>query len=41
MQHEGDTTQLFQYNGQDGVMHDTNGLYYMRAKYYHTGIKGF
>ncbi|MNJ55084.1 hypothetical protein D3C77_505580 [compost metagenome] len=41
MQHEGKTVQPFQYNGQDGVMHDANGLYYMRARYYHTGLKRF
>lgn len=41
VQHEGDTIQPFQYNGQDGVMHDTNGLYYMRARYYHAGLKRF
>jgi hypothetical protein len=40
MQLESNKTQSFQYNGQDGVIHDTNDLYYMRAMYYHTGIKG-
>jgi RHS repeat-associated protein len=31
----------FLYNGQYGVMTDTNGLYYMRARYYNTDIKRF
>ncbi|SFE97202.1 RHS repeat-associated core domain-containing protein [Paenibacillus algorifonticola] len=39
--HEGTTRQPFCYNGRDGVMTDPNGLYYMRARYYHTGIKRF
>jgi RHS repeat-associated protein len=38
---EGNTSQPFQYNGRDGVMHDVNGLYYMRARYYHTELKRF
>ncbi|MGG0824579.1 pre-toxin TG domain-containing protein [Paenibacillus turicensis] len=38
---EGNTSQPFQYNGRDGVMHDINGLYYMRARYYHTELKRF
>ncbi|MGG0824916.1 RHS repeat-associated core domain-containing protein, partial [Paenibacillus turicensis] len=38
---EGSTSQPFQYNGRDGVMHDINGLYYMRARYYHTELKRF
>jgi RHS repeat-associated protein len=40
-QHEGTTSQPFQYNGRDGVMTDPNGLYYMRARYYHPGLKRF
>jgi RHS repeat-associated protein len=39
--HEGSTHQPFQYNGRDGVMHDANGLYYMRARYYHPELKRF
>ncbi|WP_055105779.1 RHS repeat-associated core domain-containing protein [Paenibacillus ihumii] len=39
--HEGDTRQPFQYNGRDGVMTDPNGLYYMRARYYHPVLKRF
>ncbi|WP_442952571.1 RHS repeat-associated core domain-containing protein, partial [Paenibacillus sp. Leaf72] len=39
--HEGTTRQPFCYNGRDGVMTNPNGLYYMRARYYHTGIKRF
>ena len=38
---EGNTSQPFQYNGRDGVMRDINGLYYMRARYYHTELKRF
>ena len=42
MEHfEGNTAQPFQYNGRDGVMHDINGLYYMRARYYHSELKRF
>ena len=39
--HEGSTRQPFCYNGRDGVMTDPNGLYYMRARYYHPGLKRF
>lgn len=39
--HEGTTQQPFCYNGRDGVMTDPNGLYYMRARYYHPGLKRF
>jgi RHS repeat-associated protein len=39
--YEGSTHQPFQYNGRDGVMHDANGLYYMRARYYHPELKRF
>jgi RHS repeat-associated protein len=38
---EGNTSQPFQYNGRDGVVHDVNGLYYMRARYYHSELKRF
>ncbi|MBP1903416.1 RHS repeat-associated protein [Paenibacillus turicensis] len=41
LSHEGSTHQPFQYNGRDGVMHDANGLYYMRARYYHPELKRF
>ncbi|MGG1264032.1 RHS repeat-associated core domain-containing protein [Brevibacillus laterosporus] len=40
-QHDGTTSQPFCYNGRDGVMTDPNGLYYMRARYYHPGLKRF
>ncbi|WP_254612969.1 RHS repeat-associated core domain-containing protein [Brevibacillus sp. HB1.1] len=40
-EHEGRTKQPFCYNGRDGVMTDPNGLYYMRARYYHPGLKRF
>ncbi|MEF2967374.1 RHS repeat-associated core domain-containing protein, partial [Paenibacillus sp. M1] len=40
-QHEGSTSQPFQYNGRDGVMTDPNGLYYMRARYYDPELKRF
>jgi RHS repeat-associated protein len=30
----GTTSTPFMYNGRDGVMTDSNGLYYMRARYY-------
>ena len=29
------------YNCRDGVMSDENGLYYMRARYYHPEIERF
>jgi RHS repeat-associated protein len=31
----------FLYNGRDGVMTDTNGLYYMRARFYSPDLKRF
>ena len=31
----GATQNPFRYNGRDGVMSDDNGLYYMRARFYH------
>ncbi len=37
----GTTDTPFMYNGRDGVMTDENGLYYMRARYYHPEIKRF
>ncbi|WP_027086692.1 RHS repeat-associated core domain-containing protein [Cohnella panacarvi] len=39
--HEGSTEQPFQYIGRDGVMTDPNRLCYMRARYYHPGLKRF
>ncbi|HCC07585.1 MAG TPA: hypothetical protein DEP72_05440, partial [Clostridiales bacterium] len=39
--HTGNTVTPFLYNGRDGVMTDTNGLYYMRARYYNPEIKRF
>ncbi len=38
---EGTSRQPFRYNGQDGVQQDRNGLLYMRARYYHPGLKRF
>lgn len=32
---------MFLYNGQYGVVTDSNGLYYMRARYYNVDIKRF
>ena len=32
---------MFLYNGRYGVVTDSNGLYYMRARYYNTDIKRF
>ena len=32
---------MFLYNGEYGVMTDSNGLYYMRARYYNADIKRF
>ncbi|MCR8845337.1 polymorphic toxin-type HINT domain-containing protein [Paenibacillus sp. SC116] len=39
--HKGVTEQPFRYNGRDGVMTDSNGLYQMRARYYHPELKRF
>ena len=39
--HEGSSDTPFLYNGRDGVMTDTNGLYYMRARYYSPEIRRF
>jgi len=39
--HEGSSDTPFLYNGRDGVMSDTNGLYYMRARYYSPEIRRF
>ena len=37
----GTSTTPFLYDGRDGVMTDTNGLYYMRARYYNPEIMRF
>ncbi len=39
--HTGTTSVPFLFNGRDGVMTDSNGLYYMRARYYNPEIKRF
>jgi RHS repeat-associated protein len=39
--HTGSTSTPFMFNGQDGVMTDNNGLYYMRARYYNPEVKRF
>ncbi|MBK1811937.1 DUF1906 domain-containing protein [Clostridium sp. YIM B02505] len=39
--HTGTATTSFLYNGRDGVMTDSNGLYYMRARYYSPELKRF
>ncbi|MCX7922713.1 MAG: PA14 domain-containing protein [Clostridia bacterium] len=41
VEHTGTTVTPFQYNGSYGVMTDSNGLYYMRARYYNPEIKQF
>jgi RHS repeat-associated protein len=41
IQRTGTTDTPFMYNGRDGVMTDSNGLYYMRARYYNPDIKRF
>jgi RHS repeat-associated protein len=40
-QRTGTTDTPFLYNGEDGVMTDSNGLYYMRARYYNPEIMRF
>lgn len=37
----GSTPAIFLYNGRDGVITDTNGLVYMRARYYSPELKRF
>jgi len=37
----GTSNTVFLYNGRDGVMSDSNGLYYMRARYYDPKMKRF
>ena len=39
--HVGTTFTPFEFNGRDGVMTDSNGLYYMRARYYNPDIRRF
>ncbi|WP_158702672.1 RHS repeat-associated core domain-containing protein [Paenibacillus faecalis] len=41
LRHDGKSRQPFAYNGRDGVQTDPNGLYYMRARYYHPELKRF
>ncbi|MHB8125651.1 MAG: RHS repeat-associated core domain-containing protein [Desulfitobacteriaceae bacterium] len=41
VQRTGTTDIPFLFNGRDGVMTDSNGLYYMRARYYNPEIKRF
>jgi RHS repeat-associated protein len=41
VEQEGTSNTPFLYNGRDGVMTDTNGLYYMRARYYSPEIRRF
>ena len=37
----GDTSTPFLFNGRYGVMTDSKGLYHMRARYYHPGVRRF
>jgi RHS repeat-associated protein len=39
--HTGSTSTPFLFNGRDGVMTDSNGLYFMRARYYNPEVKRF
>lgn len=39
--HDGSTLTPFLYNGREGVMTDSNGLYYMRARYYSPETRRF
>ncbi len=39
--HDGPTATSFMFNGGYGVMTDSNGLYYMRARYYNPEIRQF
>ncbi len=41
LNHTGTTQNRFLYNGRDGVQTDSNGLYYMRNRYYSPEIKRF
>lgn len=39
--HEGTTQNPFRYGGRDGVVTDPNGLYHLRARYYHPELRRF
>ena len=39
--HTGTTDVIFLYNGRDGVITDSNGLIYMRARYYSPELRRF
>lgn len=41
LSHSGSNTTPFLYNGRDGVMTESNGLYYMRSRYYSPELKRF
>lgn len=41
LSHTGSSTTPFLYNGRDGVMTESNGLYYMRSRYYSPELKRF
>lgn len=41
VRHDGPTATPFMFNGRYGVMTDSNGLYYMRARYYNPEIRRF
>ncbi len=41
IEHTGNSDVIFLYNGRDGVVSDTNGLYYMRARYYNPAMRRF
>jgi RHS repeat-associated protein len=41
LSHTGSSTSPFLYNGRDGVMAESNGLYYMRSRYYSPELKRF
>ncbi len=41
IEHTGNSDIIFLYNGRDGVVTDTNGLYYMRARYYNPAMRRF
>ena len=40
-EHIGNSFVIFGYNGRDGVVTDTNGLCYMRARYYSPDMRRF
>lgn len=41
LSHNGTSDVVYLYNGRDGVITDDNGLYYMRARYYHPELRRF